>query len=364
MARHPGIVPSMTSPQLPAVADAAYLTGALRRAGVLDRGAVREVKVLHSRDTVVSHIIRLGLRYVGESVGAPSSLILKIAHSAYAKTLVNAGRHELAFYTQLAPHTPAGLVPRCLDGRFDEQSLDWHLLLEDLTDTHEVASAWPLPPSTEQSVSIVRTLARFHAAWWDDSRLGETVGAWMSVEDTKSLMEAFAGHFARFADRLGDRLSADRRDLYRRFIEQSARLFRRYHSRRHVTIAHGDAHVWNFLLPHDPGRDTVRIFDFDQWRINVPTGDLAYMMATQWYPDRRRLLERALLDRYHDTLVEHGVGGYGREALDLDYRSSVLWHISKPVWQWSVNIPPVIWWNNLERIFLAVEDLGCRELLD
>jgi hypothetical protein len=24
----------------------------------------------------------------------------------------------------------------------------------------------------------------------------------------------------------------------------------------------------------------------------------------------------------------------------------------------------VIWWNNLERIFMAVDDLGCRELLD
>jgi hypothetical protein len=27
------------------------------------------------------------------------------------------------------------------------------------------------------------------------------------------------------------------------------------------------------------------------------------------------------------------------------------------------DIPPVIWWNNLERILLAVDDLGCRDLL-
>jgi hypothetical protein len=27
------------------------------------------------------------------------------------------------------------------------------------------------------------------------------------------------------------------------------------------------------------------------------------------------------------------------------------------------DIPPVIWWNNFERIMLAVDDLGCRELL-
>jgi hypothetical protein len=41
----------------------------------------------------------------------------------------------------------------------------------------------------------------------------------------------------------------------------------------------------------------------------------------------------------------------------------VLWQITTPVWQSDNNIPPVIWWNNLERIFMAVDDLGCRDLL-
>jgi hypothetical protein len=29
----------------------------------------------------------------------------------------------------------------------------------------------------------------------------------------------------------------------------------------------------------------------------------------------------------------------------------------------NIAIPPALWWNNLERIMLAVEDLGCRDLL-
>ncbi len=90
----------MTIPQLPAVVEPAQLTAALRRGGVLDAGAVREVKVLHQRDTVVSHIVRLGLRYVGEPAGAPQSLILKTANSAFAQTLANGGRREVAYYTQ------------------------------------------------------------------------------------------------------------------------------------------------------------------------------------------------------------------------------------------------------------------------
>jgi hypothetical protein len=47
-----------------------------------------------------------------------------------------------------------------------------------------------------------------------------------------------------------------------------------------------------------------------------------------------------------------------------DYRRSVLWHTATPVFQAGVKLPPVIWWNNFQRIMAAVDDLGCRELLD
>lgn len=354
----------MTTPQLPAVVEPARLTAALRRGGVLDAGAVREVKVLHQLPAMVSQIIRLGLRYVGESAGAPQSVILKMPHPTYAKSLANSGRHEVAFYTRLAPCMPPQIVPRCFDGHFDEESRGWHLLLEDLTDSHEVAADWPLPPSRDQAMAIVTALARWHASWWDHPELGEAIGSWMSTDDTSGQVEAFAGHYDRFADLLGDRLSEERRILYRRFIDKAGQLLQRYHSHRHVTIAHGDAHTWNFLLPRAGVTDAVRIFDFDQWRINVPTHDLAYMMATQWYSERRQALERALLNQYHEILIAHGVRGYTRGALDQDYRWSVLWHITKPVWQWSINLPTVIWWNNLERVMMAVQDLGCEELLD
>ncbi|KRQ09872.1 phosphotransferase [Bradyrhizobium manausense] len=362
MARGRGIM-AMTPPQLPAVADPGYLTAALRKARALDAGAVREVTVLHERDTVVSHITRLGLRYVGESTGSPQTLILKTPHADFAKMLAQGGRHELAFYLKLAPKMPPGLVPRCFDGRSDDESGAWHLLLEDLTDSHELATVPTLPPSRDQSMAIVTTLAGMHAVWWNHPDLGETVGTWASPEDSAARIETFAGHYDRFADELGDRLSEERRILYRRLIEQSERLSERYHSRRHVTIVHGDAHTWNFLLPRAGVADTVRIFDFDLWGINVPTNDLAYMMAIQWYPERRQALERVLLNRYYETLLARGVTGYTRGALDQDYRWSVLWHITKPVWQWAINLPPGIWWNNLERVMMAVEDLGCEELL-
>jgi hypothetical protein len=73
------------------------------------------------------------------------------------------------------------LVPRCFDAFWHEETRLWHLLLEDLTDSHIIASTWPLPPTLEQCQAIVRTRARFHAEWWDDPRLVEKVsriGLW------------------------------------------------------------------------------------------------------------------------------------------------------------------------------------------
>jgi aminoglycoside phosphotransferase (APT) family kinase protein len=168
---------------------------------------------------------------------------------------------------------------------------------------------------------------------------------------------------AEFEDRLGDRLPAARKDLYKLLLDRAPRLVKRTDGRGAVTIVHGDAHVWNCFLPRDGGSD-VRLFDWDSWRLGVATEDLAYMMAVHWYPDRRRLMEDRLMDLYHDELQSHGVTNYDRRALNDDYWLSALWAIVTPVFQASANIPTVIWWNNFERIHLAVEDLECRQLLE
>jgi hypothetical protein len=343
---------------LPKAADAQHLTDALRRCGVLGDGRVREVAVESSHPTLLSRITRLRLSYDGAE-GAPGTLILKTELPGRAEGLSDGGRREVAFYTKVAAAMPQ-LVPRCFEAVSDPETKAWHLLLEDLSESHRIATIWPLPPTTEQCERILHALARAHAAWWDHPDLGVSVGAW---PDPNQYLKQLADHLTAFGDRLGDRLPRERRDLYARFFDAMPRLLPRVTSRRNLTVIHGDAHVWNYFLPRDGGGD-VRLFDWDVWRIDVATSDLAYMMATHWYPERRRRLERPMLDHYHATLAAHGVRDYDRRALDDDYRLSVLWQLTIPLWQWSFDLPPMIWWSHLERICLAVDDLGCRELLD
>ena len=352
----------MTLEPLPTAASASQLTAALRQAGVLGSGHVADVVVESSHDTVLSHIRRLRLSYE-HAIDAPKSVILKTALPERVRGSSYAGRHEVEFYTKVAAAMPKRLVPRCFGADWNPETKAWHILLEDLASSHVVATKWPLPPTMAQCESIVGAHAEFQAAWWDDPRLGVGLGTWLDPQGIDRLVERLAEKFAQFADRLNDRLSQDRLDLFNRLIDAAPRLLARNSTHRNLTIVHGDAHIWNCFLPRDASSHDVRLFDWDSWRIGVGSSDLAYMMAVHWYPDLRRERERPLLDHFHSMLVAHGVSGYDRRALESDYRRSVLWHITTPVWQAAYDIPPVIWWNNLERILLAVDDLDCRDLL-
>lgn len=347
---------------LPAMAQPAYLTEALRRAGVLNDGRVADVSVLTSFGTIISAIVRLGLTYEGAAAAAPRSLILKAAHPDRRKARRKGARQEVAFYRDIAPMLPAGLVPRCFDAAWNDTSEIWHLLLEDLTDSHAVATPWPLPPTLAQCESMVATLARFHAAWWDDPRLPATGGLAEAPALVRQRVAELAQQTARFADALGDAISPGRRAFYERYLAAAPRLMERRLERRHRTFAHGDAHVWNYFLPKDGSTD-ARLFDWDGWHLGAGSDDLAYMMAVHWHPELRGMREARLLDRYHEALGTLGVRDYDRAALQDDYRMSVLLASTVPIWQHAAGAPPAIWWHHLDRIHLAIDDLGCRELL-
>ena len=355
----------MAITHLPDVADAARLTAVLRKAGVLDAGRVRNVvEIAPPTRKLRSHTFRLRMDYEGPASNAPSTLILKIGHLDETGRPIYDNAREIAFYRDVAPESQPSLVPRCYEVANATEGAVWHLLLEDLTETHFIATQWPIPPAIEQCEQIVRALARIHAGCWDHPQLGVTLGRWYDEAFWERHLQDFAVTLERFTDRFGDVLPPERRNLYTRLLDRAPKLLARYHRRRDLTIAHGDAHFWNFFLPKLGTSDDVRLLDWEGWAINTASTDLAYMLAMLWYPDRRKRFERRLLDHYYAALLANGVSGYGQNSLDDDYRLSALWLIARPVWQAMAGIGGGVWWNNLERIFLAVDDLGSRELLD
>ncbi len=317
--------------------DPDQLTERLRVRGALPFGRVTAVHAGERRTTILSTIVPFRLEYSPNVPSeAPIRLLLKATRGGLDAGLQSIGEREVAFYSQAAPLMPGGPFPRCYDAEYS--SGRFHLLLEDLSETHMVLTEWPLPPNVEACERIVDTWAIFHAFWWRHPRLGREVGTFLDAAALAKITAEYRERYERFAGTLGDRLWSGARAVYARVFDARERLY-------------------------TPARSGIRLIDWDGWRVGRGASDLAYMMAVHWYPERRARLEAQLIERYHAGLLAHGVTGYGLDSLWEDYRLSVIGHLAIPVWQQSYGLHASIWWPHLHRILAAFEDLDCAALL-
>jgi hypothetical protein len=333
-----------------------------RLRGALPVGRVTAVHAGERRMTIVSTIVPLRVEYSPDAPSdAPARLLLKATRPGLDAGLRSVGEREVVFYTQAAPLMPGGPLVRCYNAEYS--SGRFHLRLEDVSETHQILTEWPLPPTVEACERIVDTWAIFHAFWWRHPCLGREVGTFLDETALATLGADYHGRYERFAEALGDRLSSEARAVYARMFDARERLNTPARLYAAYTLAHGDAHVWNLLYPRDGAASGIRLIDWDGWRIGRGVADLAYMMAVHWYPERRARLEAQLIERYHTGLLDHGVTGYSLDRLWEDYRLTIIGHLAIPVWQQSVGIHTSIWWPHLHRILAAFEDLDCAALL-
>ena len=337
----------------------AWLTTVLRRAGLLNTEMVAEISY-ESGVTSFSVIAHLRISYTGDSK-APPRLFLKFSKTEHPVSTPESG-WEVLFYKFVAPRTPAPLL-HCYDASFSPEEHKLHLLLEDVSDTHYSESASQMPPSQKNCELIVQALADIHAAWWEQPPWDVIGGSFPDQAEVDRRIKDVSDRVVRFMNFLGDRLSARRRDIYREVLAALPDLYVRLTLHRAYTVVHDDIHVGNVLYPRNPAVDTVRIIDWQTWLVDLAPKDLAHMMALFWFPERRKQLERPLLRLYYDRLCENGVADYSWDQLWHDYRLCVIRKLFHPPWQWDTGHYPDIWWNHLERVMTAYDDLHCRELL-
>jgi ecdysteroid kinase len=339
-----------------------FLTERLHAGGALPHGRITAVHPGERQVTILSTIVPLRLDYSTDAPpDAPTRLLLKVSRGGLDASLKSVGEREVTFYRTIPPLMPDGPFVRCYDAEYLKE--EFHLVLDDLSETHTILTQWPLPPSVEACQQIIDTWAALHAFWWQHPRLGRDIGTF--VDDaaiTKNAAE-IRERYARFAETLGDRLWPRAREIYGHVLDAYERLYTPARLYTTYTLVHGDAHVWNLLYPRDGVASGIRLIDWDSWRVGRAVSDLAYMMAVHWYPDRRARLERPLLERYHAGLCAHGVAGYTFDRLREDYRLLVIGHLMTPVWQQTSGLHASIWWPHLYRIVTAFDDLDCATLL-
>ncbi len=342
-----------------------WLTDVLREGGFLSDGKVISIISTFTKEMPMSVVSRLEVGYSADAVGSvPTKLFLKKPRND--RSLRVATEHiekEVEFYRTIAYEMPDPPFIRCFAADCGSEGDDSFLLLEDLSQTHVQPEA-PNPPSAMYSELAVECLARLHAYWWADPRLGKSVGKLFNENELATFLANVEKNVVDFVNFLGSSLPAKERNIYDRLLKSKHRIWGRLTDQAGLTVTHGDAHWWNFLYPRDRDTDRVRLFDWQLWHIDMGTRDLAFLVALGGFASKKIISDNTLVRRYYDTLVAEGVENYTWDDCWNEYRSAAIRNLNIPVIFWSQGKERLHWQENLDRALRSFGELGCSELLE
>lgn len=324
------------------------------------RASISSYQITRQWDTLITRVALVGLCYTSGAPGKPASVFIKIAKQNQDQELKKLCAREVLFYSQIAGLMPAPCIPRCYFAAQENESDDFCIVLEDLTATH-FQTEYPVPPLMTWCRRAVNCLAHIHAAGWNKRELEPILGGFGSKGSVEYWSERSRKVWEEFSKFLNDRLADSRRRIIEEVMENIDQVLGRTLRTEQHTLLHRDTHLWNFFFPKEE-QGEVKLFDWQLCEYGLATDDLVPMLALNWFSERRSRFEKVLLKEYHGALRQAGVEGCGLKELQTEYRWSVLKAIITPIMQWHHQIPAAIWFNNLEKIMLAVDDLNCMEL--
>ena len=322
--------------------DAAWLTHAIRSAGLIDAANVVGFRAGSPGSGVgfQGQTIRVSLDWDTEEPDAPDAVLVKFpTDNAGNRGLAEAeGSYdrEFDFYERLSGDFPIR-VPRLIHAVRDpgpspaarrrrEGLVDglpapvvkfigrharklvrpskrrYALVMEYIPDAR-ITTAADLPPAEDLS-AILRTLAEMHAHFWGDSRLADdSVFEWSMVTQMPNVMHGlyrawrdevverepgvFTDELMRHADWVGDHI-----------VDLAA------HLNEPLSIRHGDCRTDNMLFTDDG----LVMIDFGAAGSGRPAGDVAYLLSEAIPPGPgARATFLRLCREYHDRLVAAGV---------------------------------------------------------
>jgi thiamine kinase-like enzyme len=340
------------------------LTKLLHRKGYLAAEEVTAIRTLASQQTAISSVYHLAVTYSRLPVAAPTRLFLKIPRPT--ETWME---KEIQFYTTVAPQMQTGqnaagwLFPLCYDAAYSQEDGAAHLLLEDLSDTHFTIDG-DMPPTAQLREQIIDAYARFHAFWWEDPQLGNGVGERLTAQAIDGFLQTAERKHSEFTTQVGETLTLAQRTILERVVTAwPARRRMRVLAGQGLTLVHRDPHPGNFLFPKDAQTHSVKLIDWQSWRVDTGTDDLAYLMACHWPLAAESRVEQELVERYHAQLLRQGVQNYSWEACWYDYRASIVRCLFFLLIAWSpAQWEGGIWWQRIQRGCAAYARWDCEEL--
>ncbi len=357
-----------------------WLTAVLHQSGILLQG---EVTTLEAERTGAfnSHTWHLLLRYSDDiSPDTPTHLVLK--RNIQAAWGVEAGAEEVKFYNCVAslqdhPH----IIPPCYGAAYDEESGNSYLLLQDLSATYQ------LPVTRDQQInivegvpeadyieSVVATLAKLHAYWWEHPLLHTNmfdVGYWSRNTERfeqyfqrraiswESLISGEKEWFPDDLHKLYEAVFTHLSDYWDKYLEP------RFRTKTSLTLVHGDAYFANFLCPKNPAKGTTYLLDWQSPCFDIGGYDLVNLCATFWTSEQRHEEQREekILRNYFTILQASGVKNYTWNDLLVDYKIGLIFWLLMPLQDRSDGAGKNYWWPKMQCLVAAFREWQCEELL-
>ncbi len=342
-----------------------WLTGVLSDSGALTSGSVTAFDV-DTGGGSWSKNAKLRLRYADRSQGAlPQRLFLKMVNTDLGDG--SFGPSEVTYYTRDYVGVEDALLVRCYDAAYSVEKRRYHILLDDLSETH--FEAYSKTPTLEYGLALAEGLAAMHARWWGAQRLAEAETPIHNAEHIQRFVDIAEPGVAHILSQLSHELEPHWPDAMRTlYAKHPPAIIERTRDDNGFTLIHGDAGPYNILVPRKGDRP-IYIIDrqpFD-WSLTTWLGvyDLAFAVAIHWEVEIRRHLEAPILRHYHAQLMERGVIGYPWERLFDDYRLSVAMgvYVATEYCRSGANERLMPYWMpKLKRALTACDDLDCSEL--
>ena len=229
---------------------------------------------------IFGEIALLTLTYA-EQGSAPNSLVVKMPcvepENLVVAQALGIYQRELNFFEQIAPST--GLrVPDCYfahmgqDGRFV-------ILMENLS--HEYSVGDQVIGATNDQVEVaIKTLADFHAHWWESESLSEL--SWLPVQNDPAYIAAVPSIFSAGLPVLisdwSDRLPKESIEIAKKLEPRFEELMHLFAGGPH-TFAHSDTRLDNWFFPND-GSSEIALIDFQLCSKSRGVNDIAYLIGT------------------------------------------------------------------------------------
>jgi hypothetical protein len=281
---------------------------------------IRQVKVTES-NMAKHYVMALQYKDFRTQRHAPDRLFVKIGIPGQAEEFA---RREVTFYERIIRSMkrklPAEVLrfPTCYDAFYDDEKLQYHLILEDISQEFK-PSPEKAPPSPRHREQVIDTLAYFHAYWWEHPLLEELAPLPREEVLSQNLLDS--------RERLSDLKAAVGKFLNAKHIAVLEKVAAAYPKVRRerllagkgISLVHRDLHPGNIV--YSP-RESM-IVDWQSWCVDTPTDDLAYMIAFFWPEHLRHFQELPLLHRYHETLGRQGITNYSWDDFIYDYKASI-----------------------------------------